>query len=375
MFLIFQELKSELVVIEGKELGNGFYRPGKVFEIDKNRKYLKNKLYIKTKENFDLKMVLLSLNTAVDIDISYPFVKYIKNDHLLNSNDLNRIASVKFNNDIDIFDLCKNLNKDNRIEYAVPEYINDLRFIPNDTQYEDQYYLHLIEAEAAWEIQKGSEEILIAIVDSGIDVLHEDLSDNIWENPNEIADNGIDDDNNGFIDDVRGWDFIGDISQQEAYQSKWKEDNNVTPKYSSNWHGTHVAGIAGASTNNAKGIAGASFNCKILPVKVSTDNIDPGNGGVNATLRGYEGILYAAQMGADIINVSWGTYGYNPLEEDILNHALSYGPLILAAVGNDQMYLESGSGDYPAMYPGVTAVGATNTNGRKSNYSNYIKQK
>ncbi len=213
--------------------------------------------------------------------------------------------------------------------------------VPGDPFYSEQYFHPLISSPAAWDVVQGDPNIVIAVVDNGTDWEHPDLAGNIWTNPGDNSANGIDDDGNGFIDDVRGWDFED-------------EDNDPGPETPSgelypDFHGTHTAGLVAALMNNGRGVVGTAPSCKLMPVRT-------GLGGY--IYWGIEGILYAAHNGADIISLSWGGAGSNPLEEDVINDARVQGSLIIAAAGN--------SGDtnehYPAAYDGVMAVANTNAN-------------
>ncbi|HPQ40712.1 MAG TPA: S8 family serine peptidase, partial [bacterium] len=127
--------------------------------------------------------------------------------------------------------------------------------MPNDPDYDKQYAWELLNAEEAWDVSHGSAAVTVAIIDSGTDMDHEDLLANIWTNSGEIPGNGIDDDGNGYIDDDRGWDFAGN-------------DNNPDNVNADNDHGTHVAGIVSAVSNNGIGVAGGSWNCPIMILKV-----------------------------------------------------------------------------------------------------------
>ena len=372
---VFALLGAEQIIIKGKQIAEGKYLPAKVINIKNNDNYVKGQFYVKLKDVKYASLLSNESNSLIkknDIKITFPFKNHSKDDNTQNADvGLERIALVTLRDDADIISLCKHYNELEEVEYAVPRFIQYFRYTPDDPELDKQYYLDVIKAYKAWDISTGSSEVIIGIVDSGTDVFHADLKENIYTNPNEIEGNGKDDDVNGYIDDVRGWDFVGDISQADFQNGIWKEDNDVTSNNLGNWHGTHVAGIAGASADNSVGMAGVGFNCKILPVKVAPDNTNPATGGINASLRGYEGILYAAEMGADVISVSWGAYNYSPFEEDILKQAQAHGALIVAAVGNDNLGLNAESDDFPAMYPGVLAVGATNSNSGLSNYTNW----
>jgi hypothetical protein len=197
------------------------------------------------------------------------------------------------------------------------------------------------------------------------------LAANIWRNPGETgpdgfggdkATNGIDDDNNGFIDDFRGWDFGG------ADYNAPVGDNNPTPVRASHGHGTHTAGLASAVTNNVTGIAGIGYRCRIMPVKASSDNDLRGAGGAPYITFGFEGIAYAAMMGADVISLSWGGPGYSQFEQDVVNIATGLGSLVVAAAGNTGVSTDP---QYPASYDNVVSVAATTTVDFKASYSSY----
>lgn len=231
------------------------------------------------------------------------------------------------------------------IEWSEPYYIGSTAFTPNDDSLGSQWYLNKISAQSAWDVSKGDSTIIIAIVDSGVDWDHPDLQENIWNNEDEIPNNGTDDDNNGYVDDVRGWDFTAD-------------DND--PVESSPVHGTLLAGLAAAAADNSIGIAGVGYNCEIMPVKVTT-------GKDVVIAEGYEGIKYAVDNGAKIINVSWGNYEYTLTGEEIVQYALDHGALIVASAGNDG---QEGI-FYPAGYEGTLAVTAADESDGIANFSNY----
>lgn len=190
-----------------------------------------------------------------------------------------------------------------------------------------------IDAPEAWDIERGSPDVVIAIVDSGIDYTHPDLAGKIWNNAGEIRGNGIDDDDNGYIDDVMGWDF-------------YYHDND--PK-DGHGHGTLCAGTAAAVTDNSIGIAGVG-NCTIMPVQIADECWLS-----NWCLIG-EGITYAADNSADIISMSCGTYYNSNLIRDAVTYASNKGVFLCAAAGNDNLRNKF----YPAAYETVMAVAATN---------------
>jgi hypothetical protein len=226
---------------------------------------------------------------------------------------------------------------------------------PNDPLYLDgsQWYLNAIQAPQAWELATGAGQV-IAIIDTGVDLDHPDLDDNIWTNPDEIPGNGIDDDGNGYIDDVHGWDWI----------------NNDNDPNDDNSHGTHVAGIAAAEGNNGIGIIGVAFEAKILPLKVLQSS---GQGSVFDVIRGIE---YSSSMGVDVINMSLGTYAESLSLKEVLIDAYAKKVFLVAAAGNDNLKLleevcPSCGNMYPACYPFVLGVQASDQSGARAGFSNY----
>ncbi|MCX8056555.1 MAG: S8 family serine peptidase, partial [Ignavibacteria bacterium] len=285
-----------------------------------------------------------------------PIFSAQKDYQLKSQNGLTRIYSLKYSGNIDPLVLSKKISRLDGIEYAEPRYIYKIEFTPNDPSISNQYYLNTIKAYDAWDISRGDSSIVIGIIDTGVYWYHPDLEPNIWINKNEIPNNGIDDDNNGYIDDVRGWDFGG---------LNGTPDND--PKEDAPYHGTHVAGIASAATNNGIGVAGVGFRAKIMAVKTARDDKKDPNSGSPYIWYGYEGIVYAADNGAKVINCSWGGSGYSQFAQDIINYATNKGALVVAAAGNSN----SSSDHFPSAYKNVISVAATNSDDRKASYSNY----
>ncbi|MBK8944490.1 MAG: S8 family serine peptidase [Ignavibacteriae bacterium] len=269
---------------------------------------------------------------------------------------LKNIYTLKIKSPFEINYVIKEISKLSEIDWVEPHYINKIVFTPNDPSFQiSQQYLNVIKAQEAWDVNTGSEEIIIAIVDTGVDWEHEDLSSNIWNNSDEVDLNGIDDDGNGFIDDIHGWDFGG---------VNGTSDNN--PKEDRADHGTLVAGLASAVTNNEIGIASIGFKSKLMPVKTAQDDIRS-ESGTALVAYGYEGIVYAADNGAKIINCSWGSNNYSNAAQAVIDYAISKGALVVAAAGNDN----SDAGFYPANYRGVLSVAGTNNSDIKASWSNY----
>jgi hypothetical protein len=233
----------------------------------------------------------------------------------------------------------------------------DPAVIPNDPGYPNQWPLPTIGMTTAWGGSTGSRQVIVAVIDSGIDLTHPDLDTNIWINPRELPDNGIDDDSNGFIDDARGWNFIdGTKSVQDVYG-----------------HGTHVSGIIGAVGNNGRGIAGINWQVTIMPLKILNDR---GVGTVGAAIAA---INYATMMRRDfeanivVSNNSWGaTTGYSQLLQDAIQLMGDSGTLFVAAAGNNATDNDV-SPRYPSSYPlqNVIAVAATDATDTLASFSNY----
>ena len=209
-----------------------------------------------------------------------------------------------------------------------------------------------IKAKKAWEIETGSKDIIIAVIDSGADLNHPDLKDNLWINEAEANGvDGIDDDNNGYIDDVYSYDFIND-------------DNDPTDD---NGHGSHCAGVIGAVHEN-QGIKGVMKNVRIMPLKFIPKN---GVGKMHAVLKAID---YAIENGAHILSNSWGGAPKESVLFDLLSIASEKGISIIAAAGNSKLDADRFP-LYPAAYdiPGLISVGATMGRGTKANFSNYGK--
>lgn len=246
---------------------------------------------------------------------------------------------------------------DPHVEYAEPKYLYEISDIPNDALYSSMPQFPHVQAPAAWDVVKGAAgNVIIAVVDGGTYWNHQDLLANIWINEDEIPNNGIDDDNNGFIDDVYGWNFANNSNDPTGLPN--------TPENAA--HGTHVAGSAAAVTNNGIGVASISWNCVLMPINAGSPTSD------RSIAYGYDGIAYAAANGAQIINCSWGGTG-NPssLEQDVINFAYANGALVVAAAGNSGVNNDQ-TPHYPSNYKNVLAVGATGTaNDTKASFSNY----
>jgi len=236
------------------------------------------------------------------------------------------------------------------ITYAEPNYILERQKTPNDPEYAKLWGMNTIMAQAAWEYTTGSKEVIVAVVDSGVDYTHEDLKANMWHNPGEIPGNGIDDDGNGYIDDYYGWNFV---------------NNNADPM-DMYGHGTHVAGTIGAVGNNGVGIAGVNWNVSIMAVKGLNSS---GNGTIFNLISA---IIYASYMGADVINNSWGG---GSAKSAILEETVRKSPAVVVfAAGNENRNLDTTPNAQSISGPNVILVAAADENGNPASFTNYGKK-
>ncbi len=259
--------------------------------------------------------------------------------------------------------VAKKLDASGEFEYAEPKYINHIFDTPNDIDYtaHQALYFNQMNAPAGWAITKGDTNLVIADVDGGTYWLHPDIQPNLWVNPAEDAnhdrkfeatssgsggdDNGVDDDNNGFVDDVIGWNFANNTNNPVGLAATLENGN----------HGTATASLFGAVTNNSSGMAGSGWNCRLMVINAGAPQTD-----LDIEF-GYEGIQYAYANGAKIINCSWGRTGAaSKFEQDVIDAAAQAGALVVVAAGNDATisdYLP----EYPANYRNALAVGAVNS--------------
>ncbi len=254
------------------------------------------------------------------------------------------------------------------VEFVEPNYLVEAEtFASNDPYLDKQWYLNKININGAWAKNSGSPSTVIAILDTGVDIDHPDLKDNIWINKGEIINDGIDNDGNIYVDDVYGWDFVaGDNNPRPDFKEWWFTKEGIN-------HGTIIAGIAAAVGNNARGIAGVAWEAKIMPVRV-LDSAGQGD-----VLTVVEGIDYAVEKGADVINLSFIGTGFSKSLFLALERAYKAGIVVVAAVGNQQA--EGGNLDeeplYPVCYYGgegeniVIGVAATDKEDKKTIFSNF----
>ncbi|HMF58336.1 MAG TPA: S8 family serine peptidase, partial [Pyrinomonadaceae bacterium] len=258
--------------------------------------------------------------------------------------------------------------------YAEPDYILQRDALPNDPSFGQLYGMTNIHAQQAWDTTTGSSSVVVGVIDEGIDINHQDLQANIWTNSGEIAGNGIDDDGNGFIDDVQGWNFIPcNLGDPVGCGS-----NQVYAGSGADAHGTHVAGTIGAVGNNGIGVVGVNWQVKIMPLKF----LGPTDGTTSDAIRAYG---YAKMMrdlwvntggtkGANlrVLNNSYGGDGFSQSQSDAINSLNSSGILFVAAAGNDGVNTDV-SPHYPSSYdlPNLISVAATDSSDQISSFSNF----
>lgn len=264
--------------------------------------------------------------------------------------DISLLYSITFSKDIKVEDAIRFLMKTGSVSFAEPEFIMHAMYVPNDTLNTSyQYYLNNIKAYEAYDITKGDTSIVIGITDSGVNTDHPDLIGNIAYNYNDPI-NGVDDDNDGYIDNYKGWDL---------------GTNNLNPADTMK-HGTGVAGLAAASADNVTGITGVGFKTRFLPIKISSGNY---------FTKSYDGIVYAAEHGCKIINCSWGGTGGGNFGQLIVDYAvINYDAVVVASAGNNNTEVPF----YPATYDKVLSVAGltssdikTSGNG-SSSYGYYV---
>ncbi len=247
------------------------------------------------------------------------------------------------------------------VNAAKPKFKKEVEVILNDPKMSEHWGIKKTDSHKAWNISMGSKDIIVAVIDTGIDIAHKDLQNNLWVNRGEIgfdknnkdrATNGIDDDGNGFVDDIHGWNFV-------ANNNSLKDNHG---------HGTHIAGIVGAEGGNGFGISGIAPNVSIMALKY----YDPQGPGSNNLVNTIKAIKYATKMGAHIINYSGGGLEYSAEEYQAIKEANDKGILFVAAAGNERSNSDKHR-YYPADYPlaniiSVTAANETDNILPSSNY-------
>ncbi|MCH8049298.1 S8 family serine peptidase [Patescibacteria group bacterium] len=232
---------------------------------------------------------------------------------------------------------------------------------PNDEFYGDLWYLERIDAPDAWDVTIGSRDVIVAVLDAGVDLDHADLAENLWRNKGEIL-NGSDDDGNGFVDDLNGWDFVDDDNNPSPDTSAMASEDAIA-------HGSLISGLIGAVGNNGQGVVGVSWKVSIMPLRILNDI------GAGSSTEAAAAIEYAVQNGADVINLSFSGEANDPQLQDAIENAYHAGVVIVAAMGNEGRNTDTNP-SYPACYQSseedwVIGVASSDEFDRRSLFSNF----
>ncbi|MBL0059932.1 MAG: S8 family serine peptidase [bacterium] len=275
--------------------------------------------------------------------------------------DLCKIVSLSAESVRDALRILNELQADPRVEWAElrqmryidsrlsrDERVDPLDAPPNDPFYSQQWYLDQIEAPVAWDVVTPDSTIVMAVVDNGVNFDLPELQAARWNNVVEVnGTNGFDDDGNGYIDDLFGYDFM-----------EYDGDPSPNPLDGDNSHGTHVSGIAAAARNNRIGIAGVAGGAKVMGVRVGQAGSIP---------YGFEGVYYACVSGAKVINCSWGGATESAYEREVVNYVRSQGCVVVCSAGNNGNSIPR----YPAAIEGVLSVAATSEDNTAASFTNY----
>jgi subtilisin family serine protease len=287
-------------------------------------------------------------NIANDIVIVRPIGKAMTPGTGVKALTNGSLSLIRNESKMSLRELADQLAQDPSVDYVEPNYIVRHSGVPNDPKWNKQWALPKIDAAKAWDSAVGSDSVIVAVIDTGIDYNHPDLQGNIWKNPGEIAGNKIDDDGNGYVDDVYGWDFCN-------------KDNNPMDGDS---HGTHVAGTIAAATNNGVSVAGVSWHASLVALKFLSDE------GWGSVADAIDAVAYCAAMDFPISNNSWGGGGYSQAMKDAIAAAANKGHLFCAAAGNSATDNDK-SPHYPSNYdlPSVLSVAASNSSDKLAWFS------
>lgn len=349
-------------------LFNGIVRGTNLFIPDEIYVQFKYELDVDSKGQFQLEPSVNALFSATPIgEIHSVFLKSALNERLPGMENIYRIKVSNFENLDETLHL---LSTNSNVIYAERIPVRRMFEIPNDPFWYSQYHLQLLKVDSARAIHTGDSSVVIAIIDGGVDYLHEDLRANIWFNSSEDLDgdgflspgdiDSIDNDNNGFIDDVIGWDFVN------LPGLGWPgEDDSLADNEPMDFggHGTHCAGDASAVTDNGLGIASVGGDCRIMCIRAGMT----ASNGFGYIYYSIEGIYYAANNGAKVISMSYGGSSFSQTEQIAIDYAHSLGVICVAAAGNDNNNIPQ----YPANYNHVVAVAATDQLDHKADFSNY----
>lgn len=348
-------------------------------------KYLPDQVVVKlagkTSDVYSVNVLARRISLAKGVkDAVKPLVdvQKLKSVERAKSIGLDRIYIVQVAPMGDVRQLCEEFNMDPEVEWAEPVYIIPQHAVPNDPKYVSQYHLPQIMMPGAWDVVKGDSSVVIAIIDSGVDYLHKDLKDQIWINSGEDIDgdglftaadsNGIDDDGNGYIDDVVGWDWVTGVSDTSETPDPdsappWEDgDFPDNDPMDVNGHGTHCAGLAAATTNNGDGVASVSWGCKIMPLRIGWTTYSGNGYGLSTWMS--QAFIYAGDNGVKVANLS---YGNSQTVLEGARYAFDHDVAIATSAGNENGLI----GDPLSVAPWAMTVTAVDRNDYKTGYSNF----
>lgn len=296
--------------------------------------------------------------------------------------DMYRLVALSFPEKYDVLEVCRALEGLAEVVYAEPDLLRPcFDSTPNDIMWNQQWDKRLMNCDVAWDFSRGSHAIQAVAVDNGFWWPHPDAYDNIWVNPGEDVDgdgfrfnvadeypgdlddlNGADDDGNGYVDDFVGWDFITSIGGCDPREDCMTQDNDSRCVDN---HGTHTLGAIGAVGNNEIGLTGCNWSVSIMPSRAGY--LPNGGTGLIVTSAAIATMNWSVALGADVLNMSYGSSSFSNAENNAVQAAWSNGALLCGASGNDGV----SSIHYPAGYNNVVSVGSVNQNDIVSDFSNY----
>lgn len=378
-FLVFQELAIRAEVVTQDNLSSLKYTPGQIIVKFRSEKFANISSAPRSIKALNQKYLLKKIeklykNQSPDQPKNQKLAEKLEARQKRASKDgkekseklkegFERTFTLSIDDKVDAQKAAEEYANDPNVEYAEPNFIFKAQMTPDDPyfssqgswgqSYDDLWGLKKIKADSAWDISQG-ENIIVAVIDSGVDYNHPELAGNLWLNTDEVAANKKDDDGNGFVDDVRGYDFCAEFFFGGCIS------RDADP-YDDNGHGTHVAGIIAAKGNNNLGVIGVSPEAKIMAVK----GLDTAGYGATSNLA--EAVRYAVDNGADILNNSWGGGSGGATLKSAFDYAEANGVVAVAAAGNEN----KDPINYPAAFDPVVAVSATNNQDKKTDFSNF----
>ncbi|OGY45499.1 MAG: hypothetical protein A2744_02310 [Candidatus Buchananbacteria bacterium RIFCSPHIGHO2_01_FULL_44_11] len=302
---------------------------------------------------------------------------FLTGELLVKFKNSDEILRLKVDQQLDLAPLIERYQNFPEVEYIEPNYLLAVAAFPDDPEYPKQQYLQMVNIRSAWskellirESERITKRSVIAILDTGVDLDHPDLKDKIWTNINERKGDGVDNDQNGYVDDINGWDFVSSDADPNPALTNGYELGAIN-------HGTIVAGIAAASINNSEGIAGISWFSEVMPLRILDST---GSGDIFSAVKAID---YAINAGADVINMSFIGQNQSQSLDAAIKRAYDRGVIIVAAAGNTDPNIDGVNLDLTEYYPVcsdgsggenmVIGVAAIDQTFKKSKFSNYGK--